>query len=165
MSGNRNHREPAVLPDDVLIDILSRVAYISVCRFKIVSKSWLALCSSPDVRKRSPQTLAGFFCYARGGRGRRFLSTSGNTTRRPVADPSFPFLRAFEGFQIADSCNGILLCSCWTHDSHEYVVCNPATEKWLILPHRPRRSGSTVRTQLGFEPAVSPHFKQVRKVV
>jgi hypothetical protein len=49
------------LPEGLLVEILSRVPYSSLCRFKCVSRSWLALCSAPDIRKRSPQTLSGFF--------------------------------------------------------------------------------------------------------
>ncbi|XP_045088866.1 F-box protein At5g49610 isoform X5 [Aegilops tauschii subsp. strangulata] len=45
------------LPEGPLVEILSRVPYKSLCRFKCVSKPWLALCSDPDIRKRSPKTM------------------------------------------------------------------------------------------------------------
>uniref|UniRef100_N1QSC5 Aldose 1-epimerase n=1 Tax=Aegilops tauschii TaxID=37682 RepID=N1QSC5_AEGTA len=53
---------------------------MSLCRFKCVSKGWLALCSNPDIRKRSPQTLSGFFYFDHGWNksrpGWRFLNLS-----------------------------------------------------------------------------------------
>ncbi|KAK1660833.1 hypothetical protein QYE76_048992 [Lolium multiflorum] len=49
------------LPEGPLMEILSRVPYKLLCRFKCMSRSWLALCSNPDMHKRSPQTLFVFF--------------------------------------------------------------------------------------------------------
>ncbi|KAE8769437.1 hypothetical protein D1007_58989 [Hordeum vulgare] len=53
----------------------SRVPYKSLCRFKRVSKPWLALCSAPDIRRRSPQTLSGLFHYGASG-GLQFRNLS-----------------------------------------------------------------------------------------
>ncbi|VAH10373.1 unnamed protein product [Triticum turgidum subsp. durum] len=77
------------VPEGALVEILSRVPYSSLCRFKCVSKPWLALCSAPDIRKRSPQTLSGFF-YHDEGDALRFCNLKG---RGPPPDPSLPFLR------------------------------------------------------------------------
>ena len=60
----KKQRVPS-LSEDLVLEILSRVPYRSLCRFKCVSRSWLALCSDPDLRKKSPQTLSGFFCFPR----------------------------------------------------------------------------------------------------
>ncbi|KAG2652667.1 hypothetical protein PVAP13_1NG400000 [Panicum virgatum] len=49
------------LTDDLLVEILSRVPYRSLCRFRCVSTRWRALISHPDYRRRLPQTLAGIF--------------------------------------------------------------------------------------------------------
>ena len=38
----------------------------------------------------------------------------------------------------------------------DYVVCNPATEKWVTFPANEWSSESYAR--LGFDPAVSSHF-------
>ncbi|CAN6329158.1 unnamed protein product [Urochloa humidicola] len=56
-------RNPVVaeLPDDLLLEILARVPYRSIYRFRCVSKRWSALISHPDNRGRLPQTLVGFF--------------------------------------------------------------------------------------------------------
>nr|CAB3455904.1 unnamed protein product [Digitaria exilis] len=52
----------ARLPDDPLVEILSRVPIKSLCRFKCVSKAWRDLISNPLHRRKLPQTLEGFFC-------------------------------------------------------------------------------------------------------
>jgi hypothetical protein len=56
--------DSSVLTVDLIAEILSRVLsqvpYSSLCRFKCVSKSWLALCSDPGLRRKSRQTLSGF---------------------------------------------------------------------------------------------------------
>uniref|UniRef100_A0A452ZYG9 F-box domain-containing protein n=1 Tax=Aegilops tauschii subsp. strangulata TaxID=200361 RepID=A0A452ZYG9_AEGTS len=77
------------LPEGAIVEILSRVPYRSLCRFKCVSKPWLALCSAPDIRKRSPQTLSGFFY--KNARVLHFRNLNGRGP--PLVDPSLPFLR------------------------------------------------------------------------
>uniref|UniRef100_A0A0A9ASI6 F-box domain-containing protein n=1 Tax=Arundo donax TaxID=35708 RepID=A0A0A9ASI6_ARUDO len=155
----QRQRVPA-LPDDVLVEILSRVPYCSLCRFKCVSRSWLALCSDPGLRKRSPQTLAGFFCYTRLDFRRHLLNLSGKG--RPLVDPSLPFLRGYSNILLMHSCNGLLLCRCsklGRPREFEYVVCNPATEEWIVLPHRPHTQVDIEHTiRLGFDPTESSHF-------
>ncbi|KAM0837610.1 hypothetical protein ACQ4PT_061531 [Festuca glaucescens] len=77
------------LPEDALVEILSRVPYRSLRRFKCVSKAWFALCSATDIRRRSPQTLSGFFHFTTDGLEFHNLSGRGP----PMVDPSLPFLR------------------------------------------------------------------------
>jgi len=49
------------LPDDPLMEILSRVPAKSVCRFKCMSKAWRDLIADPDNRKKLPQAMQGLF--------------------------------------------------------------------------------------------------------
>nr|XP_051221030.1 F-box protein At5g07610-like [Lolium perenne] len=131
----REQQEAAAsLPEGPLMEILSRVPYRSLCRFKCVSRSWLALCSNPDIRRRSPQTLSGFFHNHRYGRDLRFRNLSGRGA--PMVDPALPFLRGYAGFKVEQCCGGLLLCKCWKSHAQEkdLVVCNPATEKWTVVP-------------------------------
>lgn len=94
------------LPEGPLAEILSRVPYRSLCRFKCVSKPWLALCSDPEIRKLSPQTLSGFF-YQDGGRF-KFHNLSGRGA--PPVDPSLPFLiGSYECFSVEQCCRSLLL--------------------------------------------------------
>ncbi|KAM3399820.1 hypothetical protein ACQJBY_004964 [Aegilops geniculata] len=123
------------LAEGVILEILSRVPYKSLCRFKCVSKPWLALCSDPSVRKRSPQTLSGFFFMDRGRFNFRNLSGKGP----PLVDPSLRFWRGiYDCFSVEQCCGSLLLCRCLKsrhrEDECDYIVCNPMTGQWTVLP-------------------------------
>uniref|UniRef100_N1QVB4 Uncharacterized protein n=1 Tax=Aegilops tauschii TaxID=37682 RepID=N1QVB4_AEGTA len=128
----------ADLLPEILREILSRVPYRSLCRFRCVSKAGLALCSDPAVRRRSPQTLSGFFCYSQhdvGGGQRRdglsFLNLSG--WGRPLVAMS---------------------------DDGNYVVCNPATKEiWAVLSVPRNKIMTRLNTaRLCFDPAAPGRF-------
>jgi ribosomal protein S25 len=133
----QEEEQPAAsLSEGPLAEILARVPYRSLCRFKCVSKPWLALCSSRDIIRRSPQTLSGFFYYDSDA----VLSFRNLTGRGPaLVDPSLPFLRErYKLIFVKGFCGGLLLCKCWklcfmSGESH-YVVCNPVTKEWTVLP-------------------------------
>jgi hypothetical protein len=58
--GDRNPADD--LTDKLIVEILSRLPFKSVCRFKCVSRHWLhGLITSPAHRAKLPQTLTGFF--------------------------------------------------------------------------------------------------------
>uniref|UniRef100_A0ACD5TWW0 Uncharacterized protein n=1 Tax=Avena sativa TaxID=4498 RepID=A0ACD5TWW0_AVESA len=123
------------IPEGPLVEILSRVPYRSLCRFKCVSKPWLALCSDPDIRKSCPQTLSGFFYDDRGRFRFRNLSGKGP----PLVDASLPFwLGIYDCFTVEQCCGSLLLCRCLEsrhkEDEFDYVVCNPMTGQWTVLP-------------------------------
>ncbi|XBI08149.1 hypothetical protein VPH35_135928 [Triticum aestivum] len=181
----------ASFPEDILIDILSRVPYRSLCRFKCVSKEWLALCSDSDIRKRSPQTLSGFFYFDHGRKtmrpGWRFQNSSGKGA--PMVDlDDLPFLGStYKHFAVTQCSTSLLLCQCWISRpprdcgwnhridldpwlfvrwpevaEFDYVVYNPATREWTVLPpielpgHLScSRPGKYI---LGFDPATPSRF-------
>uniref|UniRef100_A0ACD5XHB0 Uncharacterized protein n=1 Tax=Avena sativa TaxID=4498 RepID=A0ACD5XHB0_AVESA len=153
----------AKLTDDILADIISRVPYKSSCCCKCVSTRWRDLISHPDHRKKMPQSLAGFFYESYySGRSpriaRHFTNISGNG--EPLIDSSLSFLPKYCSIEVLDCCNGLLLCRCWKPTDPttlDYVVCNPATEKWVVVPATEWSSKVNV-ARLGFEPAVSSHF-------
>lgn len=160
--GQEHERHPAgSLPEGPLVEILSRVPYKSLCRFKCASRPWLALCSDPDIRKRSPQTMAGFF-LRNYGIGPCFINISGRG--QPLVDPSLSFLReSFTYFIPQQCCGGLILCKYWKsdhfeEDEHSLVVCNPATKKWAELPPNPIRPQDEVDEYLCFDPAVPSRF-------
>ncbi|XP_039799755.1 F-box protein At1g31080-like [Panicum virgatum] len=49
----------AWLPDDLLMEILSRVPVKSLCRFKCVSKTWRELIADPPPPPEAPPDLGG----------------------------------------------------------------------------------------------------------
>ncbi|KAM0924202.1 hypothetical protein ACQ4PT_005025 [Festuca glaucescens] len=94
----------SVLTEDLVIEILSRLPYSSLCCFKCVSKSWLVLCSDPEIRKKSSQTLSGFFYTSISRTGtRHFTNLSGRG--RPMVDPSLPFLPSHPEVEFLDCSN------------------------------------------------------------
>ncbi|XP_044353975.1 F-box protein At5g62510-like isoform X2 [Triticum aestivum] len=155
------------LPDDLLVEVISRVPYKSTCCCKCVSTRWRDLISHPDHREKLPQsTLTGFF-YKTYGMGRDprcphvYQSVSGSWC--PL-DASLSFLPECEELDILDCCNGLLLCRRRTAPKAlddpgtlEYVVCNPATEKWVSVPAT-EYSLFVNDARLGFDPSVSSHF-------
>uniref|UniRef100_A0A453GGH3 F-box domain-containing protein n=1 Tax=Aegilops tauschii subsp. strangulata TaxID=200361 RepID=A0A453GGH3_AEGTS len=101
------------VPDDLLVEVISRVPYKSTCCCKCVSTRWRDLISHPDHRDKLPRsTLAGFFhtTSATGDHkylSHGYLSVSGNWCPH---DASLSFLPEYESLQILDGCNGLLLC-------------------------------------------------------
>uniref|UniRef100_A0ACD5WKG9 Uncharacterized protein n=1 Tax=Avena sativa TaxID=4498 RepID=A0ACD5WKG9_AVESA len=151
------------LTDDILTDIISRVPYKSTCCCKCVSTRWRNLFFHPDHRKKLPQPLAGFFHQGYNmNRSPSFAQYFTNVSGKgyPLVDPSLPFLPKYECLDILDCCNGLLLCHCWKATDPktvDYVVCNPATEKWTVIPATDWSSKVQIAC-LGFEPTVSSHF-------
>ncbi|KAK3130015.1 hypothetical protein QOZ80_6BG0487850 [Eleusine coracana subsp. coracana] len=171
------------LPDDPLIEILTRVPAKSICRFKCVSKGWLGFINDPLYRKSLPQTLSGFFLSDTftGKIYRHFINPTGKSVS-PEA-PSFSFLTNLHGVAnttFLHSCNGIFLFGHGPDRFHPlgYLVCNPATQQWVAVPSSgwtpsqlkeeeedydsdDNEDEETSHTYLLFDPAVSPHFRLV----
>jgi len=163
----------ALLPDDAIIEILSRVPLRSLCRFKCVSKVWRDIITDLLRCKKLPQTLEGFF-YDDNGGGEGGCVVHGrfiNTLGRSVPLVSFSFLGEQPGIEelgVLHSCNGLILFghrrAGETYDSLSFIVCNPATEQWVAVPSSGEDSYSDVDpscrfTYLIFDPAVSSHFQ------
>nr|CAB3452184.1 unnamed protein product [Digitaria exilis] len=109
----------ASLPEDPLVEILSRVPVKSIRRFDCVSKAWRDLIADPLHRKKLPQTLEGFLFYEDsedGGSKDRprlyvhFVDVLGRSVR-PL-DPCFSFLTELPGnenIMLLHYCNGLFL--------------------------------------------------------
>jgi F-box interacting protein len=161
-----SHASPGEsLPDDLLVEILSRLPAKSICRSKCVSKRWLGLIHDRSHRKKLAQTLEGFFHGV--GEKKPFILgvvspvhfTDISGSRRPLQD--FAFLPNSRRVHLLDCCNGLLLCRWYaisgSDDEFRFVVCNPVTEQWLALPDS-GQDGKVGTARLGFDPAVSSHF-------
>lgn len=163
----------AGLPEDSLVEILARVPARFVYRSKCVAKAWRDLIEDPLHRKRLPQTLQGFFfidtfidneIY---GSHIDFAGLPGASVSLQI-DPSLSFVTKLPGIEtltFSDSCNGLLLFEhiqkAWPFDLLSYVVCNPATEQWELVP----TYGPPVYTRynyLVFDPSISSHFHLVQ---
>ncbi|KXG39079.1 F-box protein At5g07610 isoform X2 [Sorghum bicolor] len=161
----------ADLTDDIIVEILSRLPVKSICRFKCVSWHWYGLITHSEHRKKIPQTLSGFFygfVHHRGRFNREendiiiFSDFMDITVREELLflDPSLPFLTGYRQIIPKTCCNGLLFCLCrkvFPRDEANYVVCNPATEKWFVLPESDYDSGACAY-RFRFDPAISSHF-------
>ncbi|CAN6352400.1 unnamed protein product [Urochloa humidicola] len=153
----------AGLPDDPLVEVLSRVPVKDLHRSKCVSKWWRDLIADPLHRKKLPQTLQGFFpSYAAESvneYGGSFINLVDGSP--PPVDPSFPFLMKLPGIHkiwLRGSCNGLLL---FNHSTSlrelGYIVFNPATEQWAAVPSENTpvdRHCQLIHTCLIFHPPV-----------
>ncbi|KAL6647565.1 hypothetical protein ACP70R_015002 [Stipagrostis hirtigluma subsp. patula] len=131
-------RVAAGLPDDALVEILSRLPVKSLHRSKCVAKAWRDLIDDPLNRKKLPQTLEGFlfldgYIFGRcvpiiweetsvsggGSGGEEIVSGGGggfvNFLARSVPlemDPCLTYLLKLpeiEHLKLEDFCNGLLL--------------------------------------------------------
>ncbi|TVU41200.1 hypothetical protein EJB05_14699, partial [Eragrostis curvula] len=162
-------RSVAGLPDDPLVEILSRVSVKDLHRSKCVSKGWRDLIADPLHCKKLPQTLEGFFHGSDG----RYVDLMKRSV--PLVDPTFSFLTSnkllsnIETLRLLHSCNGLLLflghhCN---PDTFGYVVCNPATEQLVAVspsPFKESKDGGWAANNifLMFDPAVSSHFHLIQ---
>jgi F-box interacting protein len=66
---------------------------------------------------------------------------------------------------ISDCCNGLILCWCLGANGYHYVVCNPMTQKFNILPPSTHDVGHSVgEALLGFDPTTSSYFHVIEYV-
>ncbi|CAN6335722.1 unnamed protein product [Urochloa humidicola] len=164
---------PIYLPDDLLVEILSWLPAKSLCRFKLVSRSWRALIADPAHRRRFAQTLSGIFFSGQWyGYRQPWGFTACGHGDDDVANSALPFLPSTcQEIELLDSCNGLLLLRCSNKVAHGaapspdppppafYVVCNPATKEWVALPQPSVEPPIRTRyAALAFDPSVSSHY-------
>ncbi|OEL15450.1 hypothetical protein BAE44_0023533 [Dichanthelium oligosanthes] len=144
------------LPEELVVEILRRLPYRSLCGSRCVSRSWRDLSYHPDHRSRLPQDLAGLLysnhapSHLHGDFAVRFA---------PAGSSPFSglgFLPCGARALPLDCCNGLLLCRGGGTGGCHYV-CNPATGKFATLPEP--ASGFQALVLAAFEPhGASPRF-------
>nr|CAB3452191.1 unnamed protein product [Digitaria exilis] len=152
----------AGLPDDSLIEILSRATARELHRSKCVSKGWRDLIADPPPPQEAASNPTGV--------GRSFINLLGGTPPPPF-DPTLPFLKKQPGVHhicLRGSYGGLLLfchLTCLSLRNLSYIVFNPATEQWAAVPseHTPEddKHCGLKQSFLVFDPAVSSHFQLV----
>ncbi|WVZ95758.1 hypothetical protein U9M48_041482 [Paspalum notatum var. saurae] len=165
----------AGLPDDPLVEILSRVPAKSLCRFKCVSKAWRGLINDPLHRKKLPHAMEGLFFWPKrlGGSDSDVdhLSFIHLTARSVPLDIDSCFSSVLTGLpeaeilELVDSCNGLMLLKhrrWWDPDfTSGYIVFNPTTRQRRTVPSCgcPKSLFEhTNTTYLAFDPAISSQF-------
>ncbi|RLN39039.1 hypothetical protein C2845_PM01G35440 [Panicum miliaceum] len=137
-----------LLPDDVLADVLPRVAPRSLAASHCVRRAWRALIDGRGLLRADllPRSLAGLFMSYRNLQFAKFF-----------ARPSLDYDYCMPNSAVVDHCNGLLLQYDW--------VCNPAIGECATLPERPTtpRAGMEFVTEhnafLAFDPTVSSHYE------
>ncbi|KAB8109301.1 hypothetical protein EE612_045523 [Oryza sativa] len=147
MSSSLTNSSAMEFCDDLLVEILSRLPFKSLARFKCVSRSWRALISGGDLRRRLPLLAAGLF-VGDGGGGEPRYATACSGDGVEFCDMSF-FPLAETAARVVDACEGLLLYRSLAAASAMYVAC-PATRRWAALPV-PRREAQL--PLLAFDPA------------
>ncbi|CAL5347129.1 unnamed protein product [Camellia sinensis] len=131
------------IPNEIIVNILSRLSVTTLCRFKCVSKPWLALISDP------------FFIKTQLNRNTddnhhhdRLILLSSSSNFHSINFKSFQFQNNFEAFhlkfpskqnpnlckEIWGSCNGLLLM---LNDYFSFFLVNPSTRQSKKLPISP----------------------------
>ncbi|KAM0915599.1 hypothetical protein ACQ4PT_010759 [Festuca glaucescens] len=149
------------LTDDLVVEILSRLPLKSFCRFKCVCKSWLAFSSDPHHSQKLPRTPVGLlyqrcdYCSP--------IHLAGLPSSGREIDTALCFVPSYHHLRLMDCSNGLLLCcyegfTGYFPDVSRSVVCNPATQEWMFLPHTQPGSDSDYHVVLCFDPLWSQHF-------
>ncbi|KAJ3704333.1 hypothetical protein LUZ61_008038 [Rhynchospora tenuis] len=126
------------LPDDVVLEILSRLPPKAFFRSKCVSTTWLAL-SSPASRlnKLLQPTLLGFFFQTRKEIGFTNISDGGGDGDGvAVVDGTLRYLPHHDRYEILGCCNGLLLVECLDRGpciATTTYVYNPATLRHTVI--------------------------------
>uniref|UniRef100_A0ACD5ZN45 Uncharacterized protein n=1 Tax=Avena sativa TaxID=4498 RepID=A0ACD5ZN45_AVESA len=143
------------LPEGPLVEILSRVPYRSLCRFKCVSKRPTGPPTSSSGRRRPCPASSAITCVASAiCPGEACLwSTPFSLSCARATNFSSPNIAA-AAFSSAHAGNHFISEA----DEYNLVVCNPATENWTELPHYPIASPYEAVHYLGFDPATPSRF-------
>ncbi|XP_059668804.1 F-box protein CPR1-like [Cornus florida] len=134
-------------PQEVLIEILSRVPVNSLLRFRCVSKSWLSLITSPNFinthvnqsNNNNSHLLIRYFSLNPSSQERYSVHFDTQTTLDHYTEFNCPFkTRSKTFFRLVGTCNGLI---CLSDDQFGYtytlIIWNPAIRRCVSLP-RPR---------------------------
>ncbi|KAM0823320.1 hypothetical protein ACQ4PT_070945 [Festuca glaucescens] len=147
------------LTHDLLAEILSRVPYKSLCVCKCVCPPWRNIIADPVYRKKIAQSLAGFFyqhevvddatsdpadlCGFSVVEGISCADLSAfpwATIPRTFPRPPLPPVSMDCLVSLQDSWDGLFLTRIWVcsrdpEPRSRYVISNPATGEYALLPH------------------------------
>lgn len=149
--------------DDLLTQILLRLPFKSLLRFKCVSKRWLSLISNPLFYFRlnpsnSPRALLAQRSLVNFEFD--FIELDSNHSNPPFN--TLNFFNHTSVIEVIQSSNGLLLCGSFCRYSRKqrYYICNPTTKQWKLLPPL-TQVGETAGLYLAFDPKKSPYYKVI----
>ncbi|CAN6309916.1 unnamed protein product [Urochloa humidicola] len=142
-----------LLPDDILDDVLRRLAPRELSVLRCAGKAWRAAVEARGLLL--PRAVGGIFVWWNDLDSLEFIArpTAGTLVSGRLADFIAPKPRSRT---LRDHCNGLLL--------FHHCVVNPATRSWSPLPLLPpeitwRNKHFYYHEYLVFDPAVSPHHE------
>jgi F-box interacting protein len=152
------------LPEDLLMEILSRLPVKSLMRCKCVSKSWYALVTNPSFISKHLKishnlNRGAAILRLGGGLDQLRLSTLSNETLEVSGDVDLSqwFHDEVSMVSMFGPCNGILCLSgtLWNmrdgySDYDRLVLWNPATRESKMVPPFPRQQDLDFLTHIGF---------------
>lgn len=140
-----------LLPEDVLVNIIGRLAprYLAISR--CVCKTWCTTIDAHNLLRMDllPHSVSGLFINFNELSMSEFLS---RPSKGPAISGKFDYLPS--AGQVIDHCNGLILL-------YECVV-NPATRQWALLPPRPSPNMPEHFCHgmyLVFDPTLSSHYE------
>ncbi|XP_066326519.1 F-box protein At5g07610-like [Miscanthus floridulus] len=165
--------QPRRLPDDVLADILSRLAPAprSLAVSRCVCREWRAVVDDRCLHLLRPDllllTVGGIFVDSYCTYEPDFFARPSTARGRWVAGRLESFVRmddsiAADYTEIMDCCNGLLLL-----EEYEVIVVNPATRRSARLPRCVgvlpvgHKSIGLYWNYLAFDPTLSPHYEVI----
>ncbi|KAH7858557.1 hypothetical protein Vadar_025260 [Vaccinium darrowii] len=150
------------LPEDLLMDILSRIPAKSLLQWKSVSKYWYSLIENPSfISLHHTRAQPNDCLFLR----RRVVNVNQVALALMASPTEFGNLnlsfsgRHFGDMQLSDSCNGVL---CLQNKS-EIVICNPAIRESRLLPLPFRQTGRSSYLGFTFDPKAND-FKAIKFV-
>ncbi|TVT97039.1 hypothetical protein EJB05_57734, partial [Eragrostis curvula] len=142
------------LTDDLVVEILSQLPFKSFCRFKCVCKAWLAFSSDPYYFQKLPKFPSGFFYQDDSNSVIQFISLS---SKDEGNDWALSFLPYHARLNFVDCSSGLVLCEYRSEstspDIFRFIVCNPATREWRVLPDIRQDPEMFYITLLAFDPS------------
>ena len=147
------------LPEDLLADVLRRLAAGDLAAARCVHSSWRAAIDARRLMQLAPLPLAGIFISFCDHYFSELFAHPTPPRSPMVSGKLHQYMPTTSPSQVTDHCNGLLLFDT------TYVV-NPAARRWAALPYRPQQWSFGGQRfceyeYIMFDPAVSPHYEVV----
>ncbi|OVA20843.1 F-box domain [Macleaya cordata] len=141
----------SLLPEEIILNILSRLPVKSLLRFRCVCKSWFKLFSSSDPNfvkihlnhAIQEKNFSVMFCRV------TLYSIDCDNDDDDAVEIDYPFKSSRGYVKILGSCNGLL---CVTTDTVNSIICiwNPSTKEYKLISKPPFEINRNIDIAYGF---------------
>ncbi|CAA7047987.1 unnamed protein product [Microthlaspi erraticum] len=162
LRGNTESSSRNTIPNDLIIEILSRLTGKSIAICRCVSKQWKALLRSPDFTKsfltRSSSRPRILITYQAEGKWHFFSAPHPRNLVKELTLVEPDYHMSFSGHPYTEKCLSVngLLCLIDTYMLMEKrdrvpVICNPSTGQYVPLP-KVKAKNNDLRSFFGYDP-------------